>query len=606
MVTITFDQPVTVTGAPQAALGIGANTRQAAYDSFLTKLFLNTPYATGPLTTSSFYYELQASDFDGDGISIAANALALNGGTIRDAEGEDAVLGLGSHAIANHPTLRVADAVPSFAATLEARRYLPNLRVSDQLPAATGGDGALTYSLSPAALPAGLSWDAATRTISGTPTSVTAAASYTLAATDADGDAATLTFDLSVVTDPVVSGLGITSSPASGDAYAAGETITVDVTFDQTVTVTGAPNLALTIGSTARQATGSHVSGQSKITFRYPVATSDRDTDGISIAAAALTLNGATIRNAKGEDARLGLGSHAVVGAAGHKVSAPPRVVEVRLDTTELVHRPPGDVWGSQPSGWADPRQTATNRFAPAVVVAMVAFDQDFAVNGSGWPSLALTIGGRTRQAAYSGYLSRVFAMGRGRSASQVLGFHYTLQPSDFDGDGLSIAAGALTLPAGTTLRDAEGETALLGLGSHAITDDPDYRVADTAPAFGTPTIQPQHWVAGTASSLTLPAATGTAPFPTRSRRRSGRPGWPSTARPACCPAHPRRPRPRRPIPGRRPTATAIRRRWPSPSPWPRPARRRSRRSSSSPPRRRTGCTRRAAPSRSGSSSTRR
>ena len=509
MVTITFDQPVTVTGAPQAALGIGANTRQAAYDSFLTKLFLNTPYATGPLTASSFYYELQASDFDGDGISIAANALALNGGTIRDAEGEDAVLGLGSHAIANRPTLRVADAVPSFATTLEARRYLPNLRVSDQLPAATGGDGALTYSLSPAALPAGLSWNAATRTISGTPTSATAAASYTLAATDTDGDAATLTFDLSVVTDPVVSGLGITSSPASGDAYAAGETITVDVTFDQTVTVTGAPNLALTIGSTARQATGSHVSGQSKITFSYTVATSDRDTDGISIAAGALTLNGATIRNAKGEDARPGLGSHAVVGAAGHKVSAPPRVAEVRLDTTVLVHRPPGDGWGSQPSGWADPRQTATNRFAPAVVVAMVAFDQDFAVNGSGWPSLALTIGGRTRQAAYSGYLSRVFAMGRGRSASQVLGFHYTLQPSDFDGDGISIAAGALTLPAGTTLRDAEGETALLGLGTHAIADDPDYRIADTVPSFGTPTIQPQHWVAGTASSLTLPAATG-------------------------------------------------------------------------------------------------
>ena len=92
-----------------------------------------------------------------------------------------------------------------------------------------------------------------------------------------------------MVTDPLVSGLSITSSPASGDAYAAGETITVDVTFDQTVTVTGAPNLALTIGSTARQATGSHVSGQSKITFSYTVATSDRDTDGISIAAGALT-----------------------------------------------------------------------------------------------------------------------------------------------------------------------------------------------------------------------------------------------------------------------------------------------------------------------------
>ena len=161
----------------------------------------------------------------------------------------------------------------------------------------------------------------------------------------------------------------------------------MDVTFDQTVAVTGTPNLALTIGSTARQATGSHVSGQSKITFSYTVATSDRDTDGISIAAAALTPNGATPSATPRARTRGSVSAPTPSSApAGHKVSAPPRVAEVRLDTTVLVHRPPGDVWGSQPSGWADPRQTATNRFAPAVVVAMVAFDQDFAVNGSGWP----------------------------------------------------------------------------------------------------------------------------------------------------------------------------------------------------------------------------
>ena len=204
----------------------------------------------------------------------------------------------------------------------------------------------------------------------------------------------------------------------------------------------------------------------------------------------------------------------------------------MRLDTTELVHRPPGDVWGSQPSGWADPRQTATNRFAPAVVVAMVAFDQDFVLGGSGLPSLALTIGGRTRQAAYSNYLSRGFAMGRGRSASQVFGFHYTLQPSDFDGDGLSIAAGALTLPAGTTLRDAEGETALLGLGTHAINQRPGlpdsgHRARlrhrhDPAAALGG---------RGPRPSLTLPAATGDGSV-SHALTPARRPGWPSTARP--------------------------------------------------------------------------
>ena len=88
--------------------------------------------------------------------------------------------------------------------------------MSDQLPAATGGDGALTYSLSAGGAARRPLLERRTRTISGTPTSATAAASYTLAATDTDGDAATLTFDLSVVTDPVVSGLGHHFQPGVG------------------------------------------------------------------------------------------------------------------------------------------------------------------------------------------------------------------------------------------------------------------------------------------------------------------------------------------------------------------------------------------------------
>ena len=510
-VEVTFDQTVAVTGTPHVALRIGSATRQAVYDSFLSRILANRAHQPGDVNVAGFYYELQPGDHDGDGVSVAADALTLGSGDIRDAEGEDAVIGLGSHAITNDPDIRVADTAPSFPASAEsARRYLLNLRANDRLPAATGGDGTVSYALTgPGAattlsLPAGLAWNAATQTISGTPTTAATTASYTLTATDADGDAAALTFSLSVVTDPVVTDVAITSSPASGDAYDAGETITVDVTFDQALTVEGTPNLALTIGSEARKAGGSHLPGQSRITFSYRVAANDRDANGISIAGGALTLNGGTIRNAKDEDARLGLGAHAVVGAAGHKVSTPPRVVEVKLDTTELAC-----CWNSQPSGWADPRQTATNRFAPAVVIAAVTFDQALVFGGSGAPSLALTIGARTRQAAYNGYISRGMARSTGRDASQVLAFQYTLQPSDFDGDGISIAAGALTLPSGMTLRDGEGEPAVLGLGAHAIANDPAYRVRDTAPSFGTATIQPQHWLARTAGSLTLPAATG-------------------------------------------------------------------------------------------------
>ena len=54
--------------------------------------------------------------------------------------------------------------------------------------------------------------------------------------------------------------------------------------------------------------------------FLYAVQSADRDTDGISIAADALNLNGGSIRNAVGTEAELDLGGHALVNAADHKV----------------------------------------------------------------------------------------------------------------------------------------------------------------------------------------------------------------------------------------------------------------------------------------------
>ncbi len=74
------------------------------------------------------------------------------------------------------------------------------------LPAATGGNGAVTYSLTPA-LPAGLSFTAATRTISGTPTATVAKTAYALTATDADGDTSTLTFGIETGADRGISNL---------------------------------------------------------------------------------------------------------------------------------------------------------------------------------------------------------------------------------------------------------------------------------------------------------------------------------------------------------------------------------------------------------------
>ena len=72
------------------------------------------------------------------------------------------------------------------------------------LPEATGGDGALTYAITPA-LPDGLAFDAATRTLSGTPTAAQSATEYTYTVTDgdaADPDSATLTFTIAIEAAP--------------------------------------------------------------------------------------------------------------------------------------------------------------------------------------------------------------------------------------------------------------------------------------------------------------------------------------------------------------------------------------------------------------------
>ena len=71
-VTVTFSLPVEViVGRPRLALTIGPNTRYANY------------LASGS-TTLVFAYTVVAEDHDQDGISIAANALGLNGGTIHN------------------------------------------------------------------------------------------------------------------------------------------------------------------------------------------------------------------------------------------------------------------------------------------------------------------------------------------------------------------------------------------------------------------------------------------------------------------------------------------------------------------------------------------
>ncbi len=109
------------------------------------------------------------------------------------------------------------DVAPSFGTkTVDDQTVVAQFAMADfQLPEATDGNGTLTYALACAAgatgctgipaLPPGLSFDAATRTLSGTPTA-TGTTSLTYTVTDSDANTATtdtdsLTFDITVEND---------------------------------------------------------------------------------------------------------------------------------------------------------------------------------------------------------------------------------------------------------------------------------------------------------------------------------------------------------------------------------------------------------------------
>ena len=135
-----------------------------------------------------------------------------------------------------------------------------------------------------------------------------ATAHATAAVTVTDNDPAT--------TDvPSVSTVALSSDPGAG--YAAGEEIAVAVVFTKPISVTGTPEIELTVGTTTRTALCQNAASE-VLTCTYTVVANENDADGVSIAADSLELNGGTIQDAANQDATL---THAAVAAdsASHR-----------------------------------------------------------------------------------------------------------------------------------------------------------------------------------------------------------------------------------------------------------------------------------------------
>ena len=105
----------------------------------------------------------------------------------------------------------------------------------------------------------------------------------------------TATNDTPDRTLPAVSGHQF--DPGSDQTYAAGDEIEVTVTFNETVVVTGTPRLRLRIGTRNRTAGYLRGTDTAALVFGYEVADGNEDTDGVSVEANRITLNGGTIRD---------------------------------------------------------------------------------------------------------------------------------------------------------------------------------------------------------------------------------------------------------------------------------------------------------------------
>ncbi|MBK4722287.1 cadherin-like domain-containing protein, partial [Azospirillum sp. YIM DDC1] len=118
-----------------------------------------------------------------------------------------------------------------------------------------------------------------------------------------------------ILNDDRAASITAVTVPAAGRYLAArGDTLDFTVAFSDAVSVsgTGAPRLALTIGTQTRYATFLRVDA-GKLVFRYAVGADDLDSDGI-VVAGTIDLNGAQIRDSAGNAVTsLGFGSAAPV-----------------------------------------------------------------------------------------------------------------------------------------------------------------------------------------------------------------------------------------------------------------------------------------------------
>jgi len=434
--TISYSENVLVGGGtPRLTLDIGGVTR-----------FANLVSGSGS-NTLTFSYTVQAGDNDTNGIGLVGG-IDLNGATIRDAAGNDAAT-----AFTSPPTggILVDGIVPTIVSVTPP--------ADDTYKTGENLDFQFTFSE-----PVNVNTATGTPRVQLTVGSTTVYATYltgsgtttltfrytvqaghldtdgiTIASPiqlnggtikDSAGNDADLNFTVwpmpGVKVDGVAPTISNVGKPADG-TYPVNKRLDFRIWFDQPVNVSGGtPSLLIRVGNQLREARYLWGSGGNYLVFGYRLQPGEVDDDGIEVLNT-IMLNGATIRDAAGNDADL---SFTAPNTAGIRIDA----VRPRIEEIEVPER------GTYTK---DQELNFTVRFSKPVVVNFT---------GQNKPYLRLLIGGRIRRAEYvSG------------SGTNQLVFRYVVQEEDQDIDGINILT-PLARPRNTlqsSLRDNVGNQIL-------------------------------------------------------------------------------------------------------------------------------------------------
>ncbi|MDO6744886.1 T9SS type A sorting domain-containing protein [Tenacibaculum soleae] len=331
-ITTTFSEAVTVTGTPQITIETGATDRTVNYIS-----------GSGS-TVLTFAYAVQAGDISADLDYVATNSLILNSGTIKDAAGNNATLTLATPGAANslgankaiiidgiiptvmstsssnsNGTYKTGDVIAvttTFSETV-AVTGTPQITIetgtTDRTINYTAGSGTSTltfnYTIQAGDESTDLDYVATNSLILNSGTIKDAAGNDATLILATPGAANSLGANKAIVVDGVVPIIMSVNVPASA-TYTAGQNLDFTVNFNENIvvnTTNGTPQIAITIGSTLRQAAYISGSGTSSLLFRHTVIVGDLDIDGIAIGS--LANNMGTLKDTSGNDANLTLNS---------------------------------------------------------------------------------------------------------------------------------------------------------------------------------------------------------------------------------------------------------------------------------------------------------